>query len=742
MYQTSVQQGRPQTSASVPFDRDRYGDGYAQPQGNDVEGQREPVDKQALGNKLAQELGEAMSARTLYEQRWLADLRQYKGVYDPSIMTCMKHDKRSTVYYRLTTQKVNTMVARLMDLLFPQRTKNWSIAPTPDPNLPQDVLVEDMQDEIAQAMMAILQPQIQQMKSQGIVPDQLAAQKISEQAYTQAVEQLYTPENIQRVASTRAKRMETLIDDSLKECNANGQRRPSWAQNCRSVVHDCCLYGMGVLKGPLVEQVSVKRFQCSKNENGILSWKESVFSTDLRPYHEAVSIWDIFPDPDARDPSEMRYVWQCHMMTDKDVIALKSFPGFDAAEITRYLKDAPDGDANLSSWESQLRNLDSEANGSTKLMKRYRVWERWGFLTGKELREAGADIPEDRDTRVYSSNVWMIGDSTIIKAMVNPLEGVDIPYYWYPYSRDDSTFWPEGIASLLRSPQAGINAAVRAMQDNAALASRPFLAFNMQALSADDAAHLSDAMARGMLRFDGAGITLPQAFQAVTIPSCISENLTQQQFWSNAADEISTPRFNAGDGNVSGAGKTASGLSMLMGASNILLKDHIKIFDDNVIAPFIRAMYRWLMQWSPREDCKGDFEVVASGSQSLIAKEVRAQQVPGIMQWLGIPAFQPHINTRGLLEVAFEQTDLPVERILYSPEEAERNQRDQEMANAQANVQALMQELQKQGLPPEEIQKQLFMLLAQLTSQTGGPASLAAASSASAAPSAAAIEKE
>ena len=53
----------------------------------------------------------------------------------------------------------------------------------------------------------------------------------------------------------------------------------------------------------------------------------------------------------------------------------------------------------------------------------------------------------------------------------------------------------------------------------------------------------------------------------------------------------------------------------------------MKDFDEYVSAPFIRAMYRFNMQWSPREEIKGDYEVVATGSQSLIAKEVRAQQV-------------------------------------------------------------------------------------------------------------------
>ena len=679
--------------------------------------QRPPIDQGALGQKLGQELKETQNARSLYELRWLDDLRQYKGFYPPTVAEQLRQNKRSQVYYRMTTNKVNTMVARLMDLLFPQRSKNWSISPTPDPMLPPDLLAADMKDEVNTAMHLVLDPVMADLAAKRIVPDMLARQRLIAEAYQKVMAEMDTPENRQRVASERAKRMESIIDDQLKECNANGQRRADWAQNSRSVVHDACLYGMGILKGPLVEKVQTKRHICQKDELGQLSWREEVFSEDMHPYHEAVSIWDVFPDPDARNPGELRFVWQSHLMTDKDVIALKSFPGFDARAIETYLRDHEEGDATLTSWESQLRALDRERSGGDSLRKRYRVWERWGFLTGKELYDAGADIPAYKHTEVYSANVWMIGEDTIIKAMANPLEGVDIPYYWYPYERDDSTFWPEGIASLLRSPQAGINAAVRAMQDNAGLSSGPFLAFNLQALCAEDAADLQGAIARKMLRFERSGMTLPQAFQAVNIPSCVQENLTLQQFWSNGADEISTPRFNAGDGNIKGAGNTASGLSMLMGASNILLKDHIKDFDDHIIAPFIRAMYRWNMQWSPREDCKGDFEVVATGSQSLIAKEVRAQQVPGILSYLGIPALAHNIDARGLLEVAFEQTDLPVERILYTKEEAARHQQEQQAQAAQANVQALVQELQAQGMSPEQIQQQLVMVLGQMQGQ-------------------------
>lgn len=193
------------------------------------------------------------------------------------------------------------------------------------------------------------------------------------------------------------------------------------------------------------------------------------------------------------------------------------------------------------------------------------------------------------------------------------------------------------------------------------------------------------------------------------------------KFWQECADEISTPRFNAGDGRVSGAGETAFGLSMLMGASNILLKDRVKDFDEYVSAPFIRAMYRFNMQWNPREEIKGDYEIAATGSQSLIAKEVSAQQLPGIISLMANPLFACRIKEEELLQVALEQTDLPAERILRTEKEAQDYQQQQmviqALAQAEANVQALTAELGRQGLAPEQIQQQLMLVLAQSQQQ-------------------------
>lgn len=708
------------------------------PTSENAPGKSPLLDVGVLAARLRAEYEDAERARSMVNLRWLEDLRQYRGQYAPEVLARLKKSKRAQVFYRMTTAKVNTMTARLMDLLFPQRVKNWSIEPTPDPMLPDEIIMQDMQEELAAAAEQIMGQTMQGLQEQGVIPDAWAMQNLMADAFQQAYAHVDTMPARLRIAKDRASAMERVIDDQLKECDANGQKRPSWQQNCKSVVKSSCLYGMGVLKGPLVERVETRRFLPSKEESGNIVWKEELFSTDLRPYHEAVSVWDIFPDPGARLPSELRFVWQLHMMTDKDLGELVNFPGFNGKNIMAYIAEHPDGDAQLSTWESQVRDLneDNGTGGHTMLHNRYRVYERWGFLSGRELAAAGVVVAENDFSKVFSANVWLLGD-VIVKAMLNPLDGIDIPYFFYPYQQDDTSFWPEGIAFQLRAPQAGVNAAVRAMQDNAGASSGPVYGINMDCLAPGE--DPMEMQANRLFLFDKPNINLAQAFQAVTVPSAIEHNLALTNFWQNGADEISTPRFNAGDGNVAGAGKTASGLSMLMGASNILLKDHIKDFDDCVVAPFIRAMFRWNMQWNPREDIKGDFEVVASGSQSLIAKEVRAQQVPALIGYLGIPAFTPYIKEKALLEVALEQTDLPAERLLRSDEEAQQYQEQQMLAQAkaqaQAQAEALAEQLQRQGMTPEQIQEQLLLLLAQVTqalpgggtpSTPGGPQGIAA----------------
>ena len=113
----------------------------------------------ALALQLKREFSTAESSRKLIEERWLEDLMQYRGQYPADVMERLKKFKRSQVYYRMTTNKVDMMVARLMDLLFPARSKNWAIQPTPDPEIPGELV--EQSPEFMQAVQEVMVEQMQ-----------------------------------------------------------------------------------------------------------------------------------------------------------------------------------------------------------------------------------------------------------------------------------------------------------------------------------------------------------------------------------------------------------------------------------------------------------------------------------------------------------------------------------------------------------------------------------------------------
>lgn len=162
---------------------------------------RPPLDTGALAVQLRAEYDEAERARGMVNLRWLEDLRQYRGMYAPEVLARLKKTKRAKVYYRMTTAKINTMTARLMDLLFPQRVKNWAIEPTPDPMLPDDVVMQDMQDEISAAAEQIMGQTMQGLQAQNTVPDMWAAQNLMAEAFQQAFQQVDTTGAGRRLAA-------------------------------------------------------------------------------------------------------------------------------------------------------------------------------------------------------------------------------------------------------------------------------------------------------------------------------------------------------------------------------------------------------------------------------------------------------------------------------------------------------------------------------------------------------------
>jgi hypothetical protein len=93
------------------------------------------------------------SDRLLQEQKFIKNLRQYLGIYDPDIEKQLEPNQ-SRAYPRLTRVKCISMLARIMNMMFPGNEKNWELGASPSAEMnPLDVkaAVQELMQEKAAA---------------------------------------------------------------------------------------------------------------------------------------------------------------------------------------------------------------------------------------------------------------------------------------------------------------------------------------------------------------------------------------------------------------------------------------------------------------------------------------------------------------------------------------------------------------------------------------------------------------
>lgn len=614
-----------------------------------------------LGVDLLSEFREAELLRKDAEDRWLMDLRQYRGQYEPEEEGRMKG---SRAFMRKTRVKTESVDARLMDLLFPaNRDQNYSIEATPEPSIPTP-LRKKLIDLLTEA-------------NEGQPPD------------TQTLKAA-----IKDAADHAAAKMATRIEDQLAEAR--------YRDVARKVLHSGNLYGTGILKGPLVERRTRLSYAWD-DEKGRFTQHQKSFAA---PFLAHVPLWRWYPDMAVTDLPDARYVWEHHRLSKADMVDLVSRKTFAAEKIKAHLRAHPDGDIRPRTYETELRMMGEQRSltGSHKTGQ-YDVLERWGWLEADWLRACGCDIPDERLHEAFFSNVWMLPDGQVIKAVLQPIEGMQWPYHLYYLDKDETSIFGEGLATIMRGDQQMLNAAVRMLLDNAAVTAGP--QFEVFVPAFPPQANLTDIHPLKVWPRTGGDFQYP-AVRQLNFTSHMPELIQVMQLFDANADEVTAiPKFTYGDNPTKGAAGTMGGLSMLLGQANISLKDLVISWDEGITKPFISGLYHWNMKFSADDTIKGDFDVVAKGASSLVAKEVRGQALAQYAATLQ-PEERPFIKWIKLANQKADAMDLSdvvmddAEFEAFQQEPAQQMQQQMmqmqqqlEMASAQAKVAELQAKANK-----------------------------------------------
>lgn len=585
--------------------------------------------------------------RKAAEDKWLRNLRQFRGIYDPEVKIAADASK---AYPKLTRWKVIGTVARLMQMLFPQTEKNWGLEASPIPQLPTAALQRILDDLVTEAA--------------------------GEGGDPRAVE--LDPEVIEKAiraeAKKRADKMALKVDDDLRELE--------YPTLVRRVVFSAALYNVGVLKGPTHKRVKARTW--TKDVTGRYVAQEV---DKLKPVMEFLPVWQWYPDMSALTLDKQDGTFERHVGLRDDLKALADQPGFMADRVNDWLEKHAVGNHSPLHWETTIRaELKGDKNTVTETETRKYEWvSYWGSVTAHELRAAGVKIKDEDLSKSFQANVWMI-DKTVIKAALQPL-GTDARiHHEFMFEEDELSLLGNGQCDTLRDSQISLCEVTRAALDNSSVIGTQ-VEVNKDLLAPGQSYALSKHKV-WIREGDGAAATYP-AVRNVNIDSHLPELSNMMSIFMEFADkESGLPPQSLGD--VSGGGsealRTQKNASMFLGAAALPIRDTVRNFD-TFTTSVITSVVKWNMKFDPDESRDGDPKVIARGSTSLIAKEVLAESLDALRA--GVTQDEaPHIDTRKLLIERMKARDLPIEQVLVDEDTANATIAAQQQAQQAAQAKA------------------------------------------------------
>ena len=587
------------------------------------------------------------------EERWLRAYRNYRGIYGPDVQ--FTDAEKSRVFIKVTKTKTLAAYSQIVDVLFANNKFPLTVDPTElpdgvvadihfDPKEPEQLRNSQMDDLISPygypddgrelpkgATARTLRESI------GDLADKLKdISGVKKGPGTTATAVTFSP------AMIAAKKMQKKIQDQLEESNAS--------KHLRSTAFEMSLFGTGVMKGPF----AVDKEYPNWDEDGEYS---PVFKTVPQVSH--VSVWNFYPDPDANNMDEAQYVIERHKMSRSQLRALKKRPYFRSSVIDEVISIGENYVKKY--WEDDLSDYAPDHG-----IDRFEVLEYWGMVDVEMLLEYGVDIPRElQDVDELQANVWVC-NGKLLRMVMNPFKPARIPYMAAPYELNPYSFFGIGIAENMDDTQTLMNGFMRMAVDNAVLSGN--LLIEVDETNLVPGQDLSVYPGKVFRRQGGAP---GQAIFGTKFPNVAQENLQLFDKARVLADESTGfPSFAHGQTGVSGVGRTASGISMLMGAASGNIKGIIKNVDDYLLRPLGEGLFRFNMQFDFDPEIKGDLEVKARGTESLMANEVRSQRLMQFLQVASNPALAPFAKFQYIIREIAKSLDLDPDKVTNDISEA------------------------------------------------------------------------
>ena len=617
--------------------------------------------KSNLAGLVEARFTDSKMAKDSDENRWMTAYHNFRGLYPKNVK--FRESEKSRVFIKVTKTKVLAAYGQLIDVIFGTGKFPIGVAHTPLPEGVSEYMHLD--DQAAPGIEANATPQKEERPEEGVgyagdgrvlKPGATINsgkgifedfEKNDNLTFAEGPSPI--PETLEiSPAKEAARNMEKLIHDQIDESSGSTEMR--------NAIFESALFGTGIVKGPFNFNKTLHTWE--DNEGG----REYTPVSIRVPRIEFVSVWDFFPDPNATSIEECEYIVHRHKLNKSQLRALRKMPYFNEDAIRDCMMLGPN--YTEEDYEYELKDDQRMADMGAS---RFEVLEYWGLMDAEYAKDVGIELPEEVDILdEIQINAW-ICNGLVLRAVVNPFTPHRIPYNAFPYERNPYSFFGVGVAENMNDSQQIMNGHARMAIDNLALSGSVIFDVDETMLVGGQSMEIYPGKVfRRQSGMQG------QAIHGLKFPNTSQENLMMFDKFRQLADEqTGIPSYSHGQTGVQSMTRTASGMSMLLGAASLNIKTVVKNLDDFLLKPLGKAYFQWNMQFFEGElKTKGDLEIKAMGTNSLMQKEVRSQRLTMFLQTAQNPAIAPFVKMSKLISELAYSLDLDPDEILNDPEEA------------------------------------------------------------------------
>jgi len=583
--------------------------------------------------------------RLYVEDRLTKCVRARDMQYEPEKLAEIREQGGSEIFMGIVSTKCRTATAWLRDtLLGTGADKPWSISPTPIPEVPPDV---------AMGMQQIMQQNLTQYYAEGNQPlSDMELKKLASDMKDTAMRAM------KHEAEKRVDRMEQKMEDQLTE--------GGYTKALFEFTNDIATFPFAVMKGPTPR----KRKALKYIEGGLGAVDV------LRDEWERVDPYKFYWAPWGDDIQNMPVI-EVHHLTRGDVEGMLGVEGYDEDAVRSILADfGSTGFDWLDHDDSEIEEVmdkDFDDAGSDVIA----ALQLWDTVPGKVLLDWGMSESEVEDPhKSYPCEVWMV-DNVVIRAVLNYDPLGRKPYYLTSFEKVPGKIDGNGVADLCMDAQNMCNAAARALANNMGISSGPQVGVNVSRLpSGEDITQMYPWKIWQFKQSEYGDQSAPlQFFQP---QSNAGELMAVFEKFMTLADEVSgIPRYMTGQ-HVPGAGRTSSGLSMLISNAGKSIKQVIGNIDYDVLTPMLERQYQRNLRYSNDPDLIGDIQILARGAMSLVVKEAEAVRKNEFLRLvLESPIAQQVVGLPGTAELMRDMAstlNTNVDRLVPTREEVEKQQ--------------------------------------------------------------------